>query len=231
MVEFLKNKYSATYERLMEKRRREPLPSGEEHHILPQSCGGSNLPENLIVLTMREHWLAHALLCRMYPRDSKEWRSMQAALCMMSTTRDDVRLKTSRLYQAARALWNQVLSATNSGAGNPFYGKQHDVHPRGMLGKKHTEEKKRQISESSRRASDAQKAATGRHWNTGRVLTQEQRESRGNAFRGKKQSPEHVALRIARATETRRLRALERTASSLRATTSPGSAPGATQAG
>ena len=36
----------------------------------------------------------------------------------------------------------------NIGENNPFYGKQHENHPKGMLGKNHSEEAKKKISNS-----------------------------------------------------------------------------------
>jgi hypothetical protein len=38
----------------------------EEHHILPKCIGGNNNKENLILLTPREHFLAHYLLSKIY---------------------------------------------------------------------------------------------------------------------------------------------------------------------
>ncbi len=40
----------------------------------------------------------------------------------------------------------QILSEKFSGQGNPFYGKSHEVHPRGMLGKKHSNETRTKMS-------------------------------------------------------------------------------------
>ena len=43
----------------------------EKHHIIPKCRGGSNNKENFILLTAREHFIAHKLLCEIYPNDSK----------------------------------------------------------------------------------------------------------------------------------------------------------------
>lgn len=43
----------------------------EKHHILPKSLGGTNDPENLVVLTYTEHVLAHMLLHTIHPNDFK----------------------------------------------------------------------------------------------------------------------------------------------------------------
>lgn len=54
----------------------------EEHHIIPRSLGGSDDPVNLIRLTYREHFLAHWLLVKMFPR-GVEHRKMQKAFHSM----------------------------------------------------------------------------------------------------------------------------------------------------
>lgn len=54
----------------------------EKHHILPKSLNGSDLPENIVKLTLREHYFAHKLLCFINP-DSKK---LAQALWLMTTT-------------------------------------------------------------------------------------------------------------------------------------------------
>lgn len=39
----------------------------ERHHIIPRSLGGSDEPDNLVLLTAREHYLAHYLLWKFMP--------------------------------------------------------------------------------------------------------------------------------------------------------------------
>ena len=38
----------------------------ETHHIIPTHCGGSNTKDNKVNLTLREHYIAHVLLERIY---------------------------------------------------------------------------------------------------------------------------------------------------------------------
>lgn len=69
--------YQAVYERLCARgnarlqegghfRRDKPF-GWESHHIKPRCLGGGNSRKNLSWLTPREHFVAHALLCRMHP--------------------------------------------------------------------------------------------------------------------------------------------------------------------
>ena len=52
----------------------------EIHHIIPKSIGGTNDKNNLVKLTLREHFVAHKLLINIYP-NSKE---LKYALWMMT---------------------------------------------------------------------------------------------------------------------------------------------------
>ena len=38
----------------------------ENHHILPKCLGGTNDKENMVLLTAREHFIAHRLLCKIF---------------------------------------------------------------------------------------------------------------------------------------------------------------------
>ena len=93
------NKYRITYEKLIKKALSEERYKDEgifeSHHIKPRSLGGTNQKDNLVLLTLREHFVAHKLLVRMY--EGKERAKMAVVLFMMSNTRG-VRL-SSRLYE------------------------------------------------------------------------------------------------------------------------------------
>lgn len=43
----------------------------EKHHILPKCLGGSDDVNNLVILTAREHFVAHLLLVKIYPSEDK----------------------------------------------------------------------------------------------------------------------------------------------------------------
>lgn len=52
----------------------------EKHHIIPRCLGGNNEKENIVVLTAREHFLCHLLLCEIYPKNNK----LRHAIFLMS---------------------------------------------------------------------------------------------------------------------------------------------------
>lgn len=44
----------------------------ERHHIIPKSLGGTDLAENLVLLTAREHYVCHLLLTKMLDGNHKD---------------------------------------------------------------------------------------------------------------------------------------------------------------
>lgn len=68
--------YEKIYYRLILKRRFNPLKKvrqtnvqyiyTEEHHIIPKSMGGTDEKINLVLLTAKEHFIAHLLLVKIY---------------------------------------------------------------------------------------------------------------------------------------------------------------------
>jgi len=72
---FIDNKYTKIYFSLIEKRKEflidKKINYGEQHHIVPKSLGGSNDEENLVILTAREHYIAHKLLTKMTTGEAK----------------------------------------------------------------------------------------------------------------------------------------------------------------
>ena len=100
----------------------------ERHHIVPKSHGGSNAKENLILLTAREHFLAHWMLWRIH-------RTRQMAHAFFCMSRDS---GGRRLTGAQRDILGKMRVGAYSGANSP----------RGFKGKNHTPEAKRRMSVS-----------------------------------------------------------------------------------
>lgn len=66
---FDKNKYTEWYVKLVESRKNRNIFNEtyyETHHIVPRCTGGSDETENLVKLTLREHYIAHLLLTKMF---------------------------------------------------------------------------------------------------------------------------------------------------------------------
>lgn len=87
----------------------------ERHHIVPKCMGGSNELENLIDLTLREHYLAHMMLAKAYPDNV----SINSAFIMMGQrqTKSNMRARpeilshyNSRLYESLKTNFYQNIA-------------------------------------------------------------------------------------------------------------------------
>lgn len=109
----LPNKYTRWYNMLVSSRqalnRRFKVGCGyEKHHIVPRSLGGPNGKDNLVVLTPREHCLAHMLLSRMFVGESKA--KMCYALMSLAAFRNKNRMVLpTREYDRLRRAYTAAL--------------------------------------------------------------------------------------------------------------------------
>lgn len=153
--------YQKHYNKLMESRlllkpeRYQDKKTGgyyEGHHIIPKAKGGKGISSralnhpNIVLLTAREHFLAHWLLWRIY----RDRASALAFHKMMSTNKNQERTVSSRGYEEARIAFSETNKGNQYGKGvkrivseeqklrqseamkgrykgsnNPFHGKQH----------------------------------------------------------------------------------------------------------
>lgn len=135
----------------------------EGHHIIPKAKGGTGTSSkglnhpNIVLLTAREHFLAHWLLWRIY----RDRSSALAFHKMMSTNNHQTRTKSSRGYEEARLAFSetnkgnqygkgqikvvsekqkqhqsQIMKGRYVGKDNPFYGKTHSQEVKKMISKK-----------------------------------------------------------------------------------------------
>ncbi|XAO54597.1 homing endonuclease [Yersinia phage vB_YenM_P8] len=135
--------YQNIYDNLISRgQTREPLTEYKEiHHIIPRCMGGTDEKTNLVELTAREHFIAHLLLCKINPGHF----GLVSALTLMATDKAGNRIN-NKLYSFHRKLFAKA---------NSEFFKEHwknNPHPRGMLGKHHSEESKQIVSEKNRLA-------------------------------------------------------------------------------
>jgi hypothetical protein len=72
--------YEKIYQQLIDRAITRTLTGYKErHHIVPKCMGGDNSKLNLVDLTAREHFIAHKLLCKIYPTN----KGIQLALWAM----------------------------------------------------------------------------------------------------------------------------------------------------
>lgn len=130
----------------------------ESHHIVPKHCGGPDTKNNLVNLTLREHYVCHLLLAKMY-KNTPYYAGMCRAVVAMNQ-RGGVR---SRAYEAIRSVHvknlrsqviskeqKQAISLANRGnkhrAGHKNSTEHIEILRQSRLGSKHSTETKQNWS-------------------------------------------------------------------------------------
>lgn len=177
--------YKKIYECLIESRRNLGRFKGddnyyEKHHILPKCFGGTNESENLVLLTAREHFVAHLLLVEMYEGRNKS--KMCCALWKMSTgNKYQKRKLTSKQY----ALVKRLLSDSMKGKNSPMHSPgAREKRSKAQKGVKHSEERKR-ISKKKREITVAANGGNSYKW------SEERKKEFSKKVTGKPKSESH----------------------------------------
>lgn len=99
--------YGKIYNQLIERSSEvRSLDYGEWHHIIPKCVGGTDDASNLVFLTAREHFIAHALLVKIYENDGNSYKLASAFNYMCSDSHRGKRYN-SRSFQLARKLFSK----------------------------------------------------------------------------------------------------------------------------
>ena len=97
--------YQRAYQHLCERGKNRFIESfTEQHHIIPRCIGGKDTKENLVRLTPEEHYVAHQLLVKMYPKN----RSLIYAAWMMRCGR-----KNNKMYGWIRRKVSEDMKKNN----------------------------------------------------------------------------------------------------------------------
>lgn len=124
--------YSAHYNRLIGRARHRTITGYKErHHILPRCMGGMDVPDNLVDLTPEEHFVAHQLLVRMYPKNAS---LVHAALLMAKRATGNKAFGWLRRRKAQAMLGHKMLPKTRESLAAANRGNKY------VLGKKHSPE-------------------------------------------------------------------------------------------
>lgn len=118
--------YQKIYDQLIEKRRSSPLVKKndgtiEMHHIIPRSFGGTDDDNNLINLSLREHYIAHVLLLKM-AEQTHEYLAIGKMLSALIFMQQKCLKFNSRLYQKLRLNYK----------GN-WFGRNHKIETRNKV--------------------------------------------------------------------------------------------------
>lgn len=166
----------------------------ESHHILPQSFGGSNEKQNIILLTPREHYFAHLLLYKMHSGKNKA-KMAYALFKMCNNNQNQTRLITSRQYEYAKL----QMTLSCSGKNHPTKGKQiHSLENRKKFSEQKMGIKNPMFGKPSWNSGKKglQKWSSGERMkiskrNKGRKFSEEIKKKMSLATKGKPKSLEH----------------------------------------
>ncbi|EHT1484456.1 hypothetical protein KXE51_003436 [Salmonella enterica] len=159
------------------------LPYSERHHIKPRSMGGSNQHENLVYLTLEEHYMVHLLLTKIYPYHH------HLKLSMKGLRNRGCGARTNKQYGEARKIHHDHLRSVNSSESRKI------ISQNVMLGKTHNDESKYLMSTNGkgkgngRILSEDTKTKISNH-RKGKPLSEETRKRLSESHKGNINSPE-----------------------------------------
>lgn len=165
----------------------------EWHHIQPKCIGGTDEDSNLVLLTPKEHYIAHLLLIPLY--DGREKAKLTYAFLMMcACNQNQTRKISSKQYESAK----KMVSNNCSGINASFYGKKLSEDA-----KKKLSERMKGENNPSKKYGAWNKNKTGLHKhsketkekirqaNLGRIFSNESKLKMSLATKGKPKSEEH----------------------------------------
>ena len=110
--------YKLHYEKLINRAKDRKINGyTETHHIIPRCMNGTDDKDNLVDLTAREHFIAHLLLLKIYPKQY----SLIKALNMMCMGHTEHR-SMNRMYGWLREKFSKEMSVSQSGDKNSQHG-------------------------------------------------------------------------------------------------------------
>lgn len=129
--------YEKIYDSLMTKARHRTTPGYyEKHHVVPRCLGGDDCPTNLVKLTPEEHFVAHQLLVKIHPNNSK-----LAFAAHLMTTHTTNRRAGNKLYGWLRRKLSEAMKRNYLENPSPevqqglFRGKSHSVESKKLISK------------------------------------------------------------------------------------------------
>lgn len=128
--------YLKTYYNLLTRAKRENRQRGdgryyEAHHVKPNCLGG----KFLVLLTAREHYIAHFLLYKHFKKHGNKNQKIKMARAwkaMTFSSHDNIERYNSHTFELARIAFNESMS----GESHPFYGKKHSDETRKVISDK-----------------------------------------------------------------------------------------------
>jgi hypothetical protein len=203
--------YQKIYNQLIEKAISENRRKGidvyyERHHIIPKCIGGANDKTNLVLLTAREHFVAHKLLCEIYPDDS----NLEHAIWRMAHQQTKLHKRdyiiSSYEYERYKILHSKKIKKV--GLANK--GKRHSNETRKKMSITHTGKVKsietcKKISKSNKGKQAWNKGLTGfSHSEATKEKMRKPKPGVSEKLKGRKQSDEVIQNRVLKNTGQKR---------------------------
>jgi hypothetical protein len=187
-IEVAESKYARWYEALMTKAQNRTIEGYvEKHHIIPRSFGGNDSKKNLVKLTAREHYIAHALLWKMkFPGvyNSKMAFAFNTFINKMTTEIRGVNHTykiSSRMYETFRKEYSRLLKEKYAREGGTW------------VGRKHSEESKKKIGEKSK-LKEFKKGPENPNWGKKLKMTEDGTKRKREAALAKWADPEYKEM-------------------------------------
>ena len=164
ILDFYKNNYNIAFEQyfeLIEEARNRGLDKSklngyfEEHHIIPRSHNGSNEIYNLVLLTYKEHILAHMLLYCMDPNDKNLFLpfSLMVQLIDERMNKEEVLNLNLDAIVSIKESRSNFMKGNNNPMKDPKISKKVSEKKKGQTpwikGKHHTEKTKQILREKT----------------------------------------------------------------------------------
>jgi hypothetical protein len=128
--------YLKVYCNLIRKAENRTPPEGyvEKHHTFPVSIFGKN--KRIIVLSGREHYIAHALLekicIKRYGLHHYNTHKMIKAFWCMNNQMKESRYVNSHLYESSKKIYTETIKGEN----HHFYGKKHSLETKRKISRR-----------------------------------------------------------------------------------------------
>ena len=128
----------------------------EQHHIIPRCIGGTNDKDNLVLLTAREHFIVHKLLCEIYPNDDKIFFGYRMMAFMKCSNDND------RSYYVSSREFERIRLLSIEKIGNGLRGRKHNPRSAEAIEKQKMTRKQNGYRHSAETKAKMSTAALGR---------------------------------------------------------------------
>jgi len=158
----------------------------EDHHIIMKSMGGTDAKNNRLLLTAKEHYIAHYLLWKIYKNSQTAYAFFymcndgnKTGIKISSKVYEEIRVECAKISsENLKSKWCDPETRKNLSEANSIKNK----------GRKHSEESRKNMSEAHK----------------GFKPLRESINKRILKITGRKQSPEHINKRVLKITGQKR---------------------------